>query len=102
MQIELREKSANLRPGFDDDARSPGGRVSGKCCCVSSDACHAPADAPGQVNTKCWNCNDYVCRMCSRVITEHRGMGVHRPRRWCDRCFEDHYATSVGWERKIT
>ncbi len=56
--------------------------MNGKCCCVTSDACKAPANYSGTVATRCFNCGDYVCRACSRVQTWRRW----NRKRVCDNC----------------
>jgi hypothetical protein len=61
----------------------------GKCCCVTSVECEAPANWPGRVGTRCYNCGDFVCRKCSTVRTERDRGGSIRKRRVCDRCLEE-------------
>ena len=65
----------------------------GKCCCVTTDACEAPANFPGLVATKCWNCGDFVCRACSRLVV-WKGRTL-RAVRLCDDCREE-LGTQVG------
>ena len=64
----------------------------GKCYCVTSWYCLAPANAPGTVRTVCWNCGNTVCRECSKRmlwVWARGSRGQLLVKRICDYCQQE-------------